>query len=91
MTRTTPPPPPAEDPPPARRRHPRHGRVGPAQMAARASGALKHWLAHLEVFGPGQPSGWLDLVAGYPTGALLLITGAILAGRRRPTSKSTNT
>jgi hypothetical protein len=43
------------------------------------------------VFGPGQPSGWLDLVAGYPTGALLLITGAILAGRRRPTSKSTNT
>lgn len=60
-------------------------------MAAGAIVAIIHWLAHLEVFGPGQLSGWLDLVAGYPTGALLLITGAILAGRRRPTSKSTNT
>ena len=40
----------------------------------------------LDVFGAGQPPGWLDLVAGYPTGLLLLIAGAILAGRKRPTA-----
>lgn len=91
MTRTTPRPAPAEDPQRAWRRHRLLVRVGQALMAAGAIVAIIHWLAHLEVFGPGQPSGWLDLVAGYPTGALLLITGAILAGRRRPSSKSTNT
>lgn len=91
MTRTTPRPAPAEDPQRAWRRHRLLVRVGQALMAAGAIVAIIHWLVHLEVFGPGQPSGWLDLVAGYPTGALLLITGAILAGRRRPTSKSTNT
>ncbi len=53
-----------------------------------AAVALVHWLAHLEIFGPGQPPGWLDLVAGYPTGVLLIITGAIFAGRKTPTARS---
>jgi hypothetical protein len=55
-------------------------------MIAGALVAATHWLAHLDVFGAGQPPGWLDLVAGYPTGLLLLIAGAILAGRKRPTA-----
>lgn len=88
MTRATPRPSPANDPQRAWRRHHLLVRVGQAVMATGTVVAISHWLAHLEVFGPGQPPGWLDLVAGYPTGALLLIAGAILAGRRRPTTKN---
>ena len=44
--------------------------------------AFIHWLAHLEAFGPAQPEGWIDLVAGYPMGVLLIILGAILASRK---------
>lgn len=44
--------------------------------------AIVHWLMHLEIFGPGQPEGWVDLAAGYPMGALLLLVGAVIAGRK---------
>lgn len=63
-------------------------RLGQVLIGAGALVAITHWLAHLEAFGPGQPPGWLDLAAGYPTGVLLAIAGAILAGRKRPTAKS---
>ena len=57
-------------------------RIGQALMALGALVAVSHWLAHLEAFGPGQPPGWLDLVAGYPTGAVLIVAGAILASKK---------
>ncbi|MDP3208822.1 MAG: hypothetical protein Q8M65_06710 [Rhodoglobus sp.] len=66
--------------------HRRVVRTGQALMVVGALVAVSHWLAHLEAFGPGQPPGWLDLVAGYPTGAIVLIIGAVLAGRKRPTA-----
>ncbi|OZB82468.1 hypothetical protein [Microbacterium sp. 13-71-7] len=70
------------------RRHRRIVLIGKIIMGIGAAVALVHWLAHLEIFGPGQPPGWLDLVAGYPTGVLLIIAGAIFAGRKTPTARS---
>lgn len=67
------------------RRHRRTVRLGQALMISGAIVAITHWLAHLEAFGPGQPPGWLDLAAGYPTGGAILLIGAMLAGRKRPT------
>ncbi|WP_294178667.1 hypothetical protein [uncultured Schumannella sp.] len=64
--------------------HRRLVRIGQVLMIVGAIVAATHWLAHLEAFGPGQPPGWLDLAAGYPTGVLLLVAGAIMAGRKRP-------
>jgi hypothetical protein len=69
------------------RLHRRLVRVGQALMIIGAVVAIIHWLAHLEAFGPGQPAGWLDFAAGYPTGGLIIVLGAILAGRKRPSSK----
>ena len=43
---------------------------------------IVHWLTHLEAFGPEQPPLWLDLVAGYPMAAVLLIAGGIVAGKK---------
>lgn len=63
-------------------------RLGQVLIGVGALVAAVHWLAHVEVFGPGQPPGWLDLAAGYPTGLVLVIVGAILAGRKRPTARS---
>jgi len=63
-------------------------RLGQALMIVGAIVAATHWLAHIEAFGPGQPPGWLDLAAGYPTGVLLLLAGAILAGRKRPSKQA---
>ncbi len=63
--------------------HRRLVRIGQVLMIVGAIVAATHWLAHLEAFG-GQPPGWVDLVAGYPTGVLLLVAGAIMAGRKRP-------
>jgi hypothetical protein len=57
-------------------------RTGQAIMAGGAIVAIVHWLAHLEAFGPGQPSGWIDIVAGYPMGAVLLMVGAMVAGQK---------
>jgi hypothetical protein len=68
--------------------HRRLVRLGQALMIAGGLVAITHWLTHIEAFGPGQPPGWLDLAAGYPAGALLLIFGAILAGRRRPSKQT---
>lgn len=76
------------DPEKSWRLHRRLVRVGQALMLAGAVVAITHWLAHLEAFGPGQPPGWMDLAAGYPMGGVLLIFGAILAGRKRPTSNT---
>ena len=64
------------------RRRRRFLRTGQALMVVGALIAISHWLAHLEAFGPGQPPGWLDLVAGYPAGGLLIVVGAILAGKK---------
>ncbi|MGF2949779.1 hypothetical protein [Microbacterium alcoholitolerans] len=44
--------------------------------------AIIHWLSHLEAFGPGQPEGWIDLVAGYPMAMLLIIVGAVVSSRK---------
>ena len=79
-------PPPPYDREKSWRLHRRLVRVGQALMLAGSVVAAMHWLAHIEAFGPGQPPGWMDLAAGYPMGGLLLISGAILAGRKRPTS-----
>jgi hypothetical protein len=57
-------------------------RAGQAIMLVGAVVAIVHWLTHLEVFGSAQPAIWLDLVAGYPMAAILLIVGAIMAGRK---------
>lgn len=79
---------PPQDPEMAWRKHRRLVRTGQVLLVAGAVVAIIHWLAHLEIFSPGQqPPGWLDLVAGYPTAAVLFISGAMLAGRHRPQSK----
>lgn len=67
----------------AHRRHRRLVRIGQALMAAGAIVGVWHWILHL---GPTeqQPSAALDLLAGYPAAALLLLLGALLAGRRQP-------
>jgi len=65
------------------RLHRRLVRTGQAILLLGALVLLTHWLAHVGVFGPSQPPGWAEVLAGYPMGALLLIAGAILAGRRQ--------
>ena len=55
-------------------------RVGQVLMVLGVAVAGVHWLGHIGAFG-GQPSGLVDLVAGYPAGALLFVLGAILAGQ----------
>ncbi|MET4781573.1 hypothetical protein ABIB56_001570 [Glaciihabitans sp. UYNi722] len=64
------------------RRHRRFVRAGQVLMIVGALVAIVHWLTHLEAFGPGQPPGWLDLVAGYPAAAVLILAGAILTGKK---------
>ncbi len=69
------------------RRHRRLKRLGQVLMLLGALVAITHWLAHLQAFGPTQPPGWMDLAAGYPVGGLLVVIGAVLAGRNAPTKK----
>lgn len=69
--------------------HRRLVRLGQALLLAGAVVAITHWLLHLEAFGPGQPALWLDFYVGYPMAAVLAIIGAIVAGRKRPTSRPT--
>ncbi|PZU35981.1 MAG: hypothetical protein DI573_14555 [Microbacterium sp.] len=57
-------------------------RTGQVIMIGGAAVGIIHWLAHLEAFGPAQPEGWVDLVAGYPAAALLVIVGAVVASRK---------
>ncbi|MEV8252311.1 hypothetical protein AB0O87_15475 [Microbacterium sp. NPDC076768] len=64
------------------RRRQRNLRIGQAIMVIGALVVVIHWLTHLEAFGPGQPEGWIDLVAGYPMGLLLVIIGAIVSSRK---------
>lgn len=68
--------------------HRRLVRIGQVLMIVGVLVAATHWLAHLEAFGPGQPPGWVDLVAGYPAGVLLIVVGAVMAGRRRPSKQA---
>lgn len=63
------------------RRHRRFVRIGQVIMLIGFLIAFQHWLAHLGVFG-AQPPGWIDLVAGYPMGVLILALGAVVAGRK---------
>ncbi|MBE4720105.1 hypothetical protein [Pseudarthrobacter sp. AB1] len=62
------------------RRHRRLVRIGQALMAAGALVAISHWIAHLAATGQG-PSLTEDIFIGYPTGGLLILIGAVLAGR----------
>ncbi|MDT3442871.1 hypothetical protein [Pseudofrankia sp. BMG5.37] len=64
------------------RRRRRIIRAGQVLMAVGAVVALAHPLARWEVFG-GQPSGLVDLVAGYPIAAALFFAGAVAAGQRQ--------
>jgi hypothetical protein len=64
------------------RRHQRFLRAGQVLMIIGALVAIVHWLTHLEAFGPGQPPGWLDLAAGYPLAAVLILAGAMLTGKK---------
>ncbi|WP_427016548.1 hypothetical protein ACQCSX_17725 [Pseudarthrobacter sp. P1] len=49
-------------------------------MAASALVALSHWITHLAPNGQG-PSIAADIFIGYPTGAALILIGAIMAGQ----------
>ncbi|MEO5316783.1 hypothetical protein PV772_22140 [Pseudarthrobacter sp. CC12] len=62
------------------RRHRRLVRTGQVLMALGALVAIAHWVAHLAPTGQG-PSITEDIFIGYPTGALLLLAGAVIAGR----------
>lgn len=53
-------------------------RIGMVIMAVGVLVGLQHWLAHAGVFG-AQPPGWVDLVAGYPIAAVLIVGGALTA------------
>ena len=64
----------------AYRRKRRLIRVGQILMGLGVVIAFVHWLAHIDVFGE-QPSGLVDLVAGYPAAGLVFVLGAILAGQ----------
>ncbi|MDO5865014.1 MULTISPECIES: hypothetical protein [Paenarthrobacter] len=62
------------------RRHRRLVRIGQVLMAAGALVAISHWIAHLAATGQG-PRITEDIFIGYPTGGLLLLFGAVIAGR----------
>ncbi|RAX16276.1 hypothetical protein DC347_13260 [Pseudarthrobacter sp. AG30] len=62
------------------RRHRRLVRTGQVLMALGALVAIAHWVAHLAPTGQG-PSITEDIFIGYPTGAVLLLAGAVIAGR----------
>ena len=64
----------------AYRRKRRKVRVGQVLMGIGLVIAVTHWLAHVGAFG-GEPSSLLDLLAGYPTAAVVVLFGAILAGQ----------
>ncbi|MCU6482196.1 hypothetical protein [Arthrobacter sp. A2-55] len=68
------------------RHHRRLIRIGQAVMVLGGLVGLSHWFAHVAV--PGGPPGIQDLLIGYPTAGLVLIAGAVLAGRTSPKKKS---
>lgn len=69
-----------EDPQALWRRHRRLVRLGQALMLVGVLVGLVHMLLHVA----GSPSGWSDLTVGYPTAGLLVLAGAMLAGRAEP-------
>ncbi|WP_440711704.1 hypothetical protein [Herbiconiux sp. YIM B11900] len=56
--------------------------IGLTIVGAGALVVVVHWLTHIEAFGPTQPPLFLDLVAGYPMGVVLLLAGGLVAGRK---------
>jgi peptidoglycan/LPS O-acetylase OafA/YrhL len=66
-------------------RHRRLVRLGQALMAlgVLVVVVVVHLVMHLST----SPSGWVDLTLGSPTGALLALAGAMLAGRSKPKAK----
>ncbi|MEO6712000.1 MAG: hypothetical protein ABIM89_01065 [Mycobacteriales bacterium] len=56
-------------------------RVGQVLMVAGALMAVIHMLAHLRMLGDQEPSGLVDLLAGYPMAGLILLLGAVAAGQ----------
>lgn len=65
---------------PAYRRKRRTIRAGQAIMAVGLAIGALHLLEHIGAFGR-QPSGWEDLLVGYPTAGLVVLAGGIVAGR----------
>lgn len=57
-------------------------RLGQVIMALGLMVGLSNWIAHVVM--TGGPPGIQDLLIGYPTAAVLMIAGAILAGRATP-------
>jgi len=55
-------------------------RSGQVLMALGVLVAVVHLIGHLGAFG-SQPSGWQDLVVGYPSAGFLFLGGAIAAGQ----------
>ncbi len=64
-------------------RHERMVLLGKVLMGVGIVIVLVHVMMHLG----GNPSGWTDLIAGYPTGGIVAMVGAILAGRRAPQAR----
>lgn len=72
------------DPLAAWQRHRRLVRLGQLLLAVGGLVMVVHLVMHLS----GSPSGWTDLTVGYPTGAVLALIGAVLAGRADPGKKA---
>lgn len=64
-------------------RYRRGVRVGQFVMLVGGAVAVVHLLAHFGAFG-AQPTGWDDLLVGYPAAGLIFLGGAYLAGRTAP-------
>lgn len=64
----------------AYRRHRQFVRLGQVLMMVGVAIAAVHAVMHLLA----SPSGWTDLVAGYPMGGVLFLVGAVLAGQNEP-------
>ncbi len=61
------------------RNHRRLVRGGQALMVVGALVALAHLIAHMSIV--GGPPVIQDLLIGYPTGGLLVLAGAVMAGQ----------
>ncbi len=57
-------------------------RIGQLIIVLGALVGLSHWIAHVAI--NGGPPGIQDLFIGYPTAGVLMILGAVLAGRATP-------
>jgi hypothetical protein len=64
-------------------RYRRGVRAGQLVMMVAVGVALVHMVAHFGGFS-AQPTGWEDLLVGYPAAGLLFLGGAYLAGRNPP-------